>query len=573
MTSADRQPMESMPIAAGLGGLAVAAAAATVAVAGNVSPISILADQIVGLAYIGAGTVAWRRRPENPTGRVILVAGVTWYIASFQASQIPALAALAFALAWVVNAVAAYLLLSYPEGALFSRAARVVFGLIVANTVVQAAARLLLVGTASDYGCVCANPFGAFANEELFDAVMLVTRLIAVVLTLAVLALIVQRWRRASGTSRRQLNFVLVAGAIGLLAFASNILVFMTQAYPLLDQIIFWAVVVARAAVPIGFLFGLLLTRMDRGLVSQLVVELAGAPSPEHLRSAVGRALHDPLVSIAYWSRSSGQFVDAHGHAVDPAGDGSSAVRIVERDGEPLCALSYDPALSADPDLLDGVAAALALALDRSRLESMVHAQAAEVSDLPTGLVTFLHADIENSTGLLTQLGDQYAEVLAEERRLLRQMCRASGGHEVDSRADEFFSVFPAGGSPADAALAIQRRMRSQAWPHGVQLRLRIGLHSGTPQLAAEGYVGVDVHVAARIGAAGHGGQVLVSQTAADQLSPTLDPAVSLKDLGTFQLKGVAGRWRIFQLVAPDLVSQFPRLRPPARLVAAPING
>jgi class 3 adenylate cyclase len=562
-----------MPIAAGLGGLAVAAAAAAVAVTGNVSSISILADQIVGLAYIGAGTVAWRRRPNNRTGRVILLAGVTWYIASFQASQIPALAALAFAFAWVVNAVAAYLLLSYPEGALFSRAARVVFGLIVANTVVQAAARLLLVGTSSDYGCDCANPFGVFANADLFDGVMLVTRLIAVVLTLTVLGLIVRRWRRASGTSRRQLNFVLVAGAIGLLAFASNILVFMTQAYPLLDQVIFWAVVVARAAVPIGFMVGLLQTRMDRGLVSGLVVELAGAPSPEHLRSAIGRALHDPSVSIAYWSLSSRRFVDAHGQAVDSAGDGSRAVRIVERDGEPLCALSYDPALSADPDLLDGVAAALALALDRSRLESMVRAQAAEVSDLPTGLVTFLHADIENSTGLLTELGDQYAEVLAEERRLLRQMCRAAGGYEVDSRADEFFSVFPADASPADAALAIQRRMHSQAWPHGVQLRLRIGLHSGTPQLAAEGYVGVDVHVAARIGAAGHGGQVLVSQTAADLLSPTLDPAVSLKDLGTFQLKGVAGRWRIFQLVAPDLVSQFPRLRPPARLVTAPIGG
>ena len=202
-----------------------------------------------------------------------------------------------------------------------------------------------------------------------------------------------------------------------------------------------------------------------------------------------------------------------------------------------------------------------------------MHAQADEVSGLPTGTVTFLHTDIEGSTELLEQLGDGYAEVLAEERRLLRQIRRSAGGHEVDSRADEFFAVFPSASFPADAALGIQRRLRTQAWPHGVTLRVRIGLHTGTPQLAPEGYVGVDVHVAARIGAAGHGGQVLVSQTAADQLSPTLDPAVSLKDLGTFQLKGVAGRWRIFQLVAPDLASQFPRLRPPARLVAAPING
>ncbi len=247
-------------------------------------------------------------------------------------------------------------------------------------------------------------------------------------------------------------------------------------------------------------------------------------------------------------------------------------MRVVKRDGEPLCALVHDPALSADPELLDGVAAALALALDRSRLESMVHAQAAEVSDLPTGTVTFLHADIEGSTELLERLGDRYAGVLAEERRLLRQICRAAGGHEVDSRADEFFAVFPSGSSPAGAALGIQRRLRTQAWPNGVSVKVRIGLHSGTPQLADEGYVGVDVHIAARIGAAGHGGQVLASETTADLISPTLDPAISLQELGTFDLKGVSGRHRIYQLVAPDLTSEFPVLRPPARLVAAPLG-
>jgi class 3 adenylate cyclase len=563
----------NLPIAVGLFGLGVAAAALAVAFAANVSVIAIAADQIVGLAYIGAGTVAWLRRPDNRTGRVILLAGVVWYIAAFEVSDVPAVAAASFGFAWVVNMVAAYLLLSYPEGALFSRGARVLFGFIVANTVVQAAARLLLVRTASEYGCDCANPFGAFASAPLFDAVMVVTRLIAVGLTVTVLVLIVRRWRRASGTARRQLNLVLVAGAIGLAAFAGDILIYMTEAYPVIEQAIFWTVVVARAAVPIGFLFGLLQMRMDRGLVADLVVQLGGPPSHERLRDVVGRTLHDPSVSIAYWSRSTRQFVDAHGQAVDLATDGSRPVRVVERDGEPLCALAYDPALLADPELLDAVAAALALALDRSRLESMVRAQASEVSDLPTGTVTFLHADIEGSTVLLEQLGDQYAEVLAEERRLLRQICRAAGGHEVDSRADEFFAVFPLGASPADAALGIQRRLRSQSWPRGATLRVRIGLHSGAPQLADEGYVGVDVHIAARIGAAGHGGQILVSETAKDLISPTLDPAISLKELGTFELKGVSSRHRIFQFVAPDLASEFPLLRPPARLVAAPLGG
>jgi len=560
-----------VPIAGGLVGLTIAIVAAGVALRANVSIFQVVADQIVGLAYVGSGTVAWARRPGNRIGPVMVLAGATWYIASFQVSDVPAITAASFGFAWVVNMVVAYLLLAYPEGVLFSRAARVLFGFIVVNTVVQATARLFLVGTSSEYGCDCANPFGALANELLFDAVMVVTRLVAVALTLAVLFLIVRRWRRASAASRRQLNFVLLAGAVGAAAFAGDILIYMTLAYPVIEQTILGTVVIARAAVPIGFLFGLVQMRMDRGLVANLVVELGGVPSHERLLSVVGRTLHDPSVSVAYWARSTRQFVNDRGQAVDLAENASRAFRIVERDGEPLCALDYDPALLADPELLDGVAAALALALDRSRLESMVHAQASEVGDLPTGTVTFLHADIEGSTELLERLGDQYAEVLAEERRLLRTICRAAGGSEVDSRADEFFAAFPSGSSPADAALGIQRRLRTQEWPDGVTVRVRIGLHSGTPQLADEGYVGVDVHIAARIGASGHGGQVLVSETAAKLIRADLNQSVSLVDLGGFELKGVSGSHRIFQLAARDLPSDFPPLRPPARIVVAPI--
>ena len=129
---------------------------------------------------------------------------------------------------------------------------------------------------------------------------------------------------------------------------------------------------------------------------------------------------------------------------------------------------------------------------------------------------------------------------------------------------------FPAGSSPADAALGIQRRLSTQAWPDGVTLKVRIGLHSGTPQLSDEGYV--DVHIAARIGAAGHGGQVLVSETAAALIGPGLDLGISLIDLGTFELKGVSGRHHIFQLVVQDLKRDFPLLRPPARIVTARVG-
>jgi class 3 adenylate cyclase/uncharacterized membrane protein YdcZ (DUF606 family) len=556
---------------AGLIGLAVALAAAWVNLDAGLSLVSIAADQIVGLAYVGAGTIAWARRPDNRIGPVILLAGLAWYVGSFQASDVPAVTAASFAFSYLVNVVVAYLLLAYPEGRLFSRAARVVFGLIVVNTLVLAAASLLLLGTAGEYGCVCQNPFGIFANETLFDAVTTATRLATIVLAVAVVVLIVRRWRAASSAKRRQLNWVLLAGAVGAAVLASDIVVYATtQAYPVLAQATASILVVARAAVPIGFLAGLLQTRMDRGLVSGLVLELSGAPSHDRLRDVLARTLHDPSLSLVYWSRSGRGYVDEEGRAVElEAGPGRS-VRIVEADGEPLCALAYDPAVSAHPELLDGVAAALSLALARSRLESMVRGQASEYRDLPTGKVTFLYADIEGSTGLLERLGDRYGELLAEERRLLRQACRAAGGREVDSRADEFFAVFPQGSSPVIAALGIQRRLRTQAWPDGVAVKVRIGLHTGTPQVTDEGYVGVDIHVTARIGAAGHGGQVLLSGATADIVGATLPEGVSLRELGQFELKGVTGAHRVFQLLAPDLPTEFPALRTSARLLGGP---
>jgi hypothetical protein len=199
---------DALPFAAGLIGFAIAVAAAAVQVDAGRSFGSVASDQIIGLAYVGAGTIAWARRPDNRIGPVILLAGLAWYIGSFLASDIPAVTAASFALSFLANMVVAYLLLAYPEGRLFSRAARVVFGLIVVNTLVLAAARLLLVGTASEYGCVCPNPFAIVANQPLFEAVTTVTRLATIVLAIAVVVLIVRRWREASSARRRQLNWV-----------------------------------------------------------------------------------------------------------------------------------------------------------------------------------------------------------------------------------------------------------------------------------------------------------------------------------------------------------------------------
>src|SRR5918995_769547 len=158
-------------------------------------------------------------------------------------------------------------------------------------------------------------------------------------------------------------------------------------------------------------------------------------------------------------------------------------------------------------------------------------------TDLPAGIVTFLFTDIEGSTKLLHGLGpDDYAQVLAEHRRILREAFRAHGGVEVDTQGDAFFYAFPSATGALDAAREGQEALVSGP------IRVRIGMHTGTPHLTDEGYVGQDVHKGARIGASGHGGQVLLSKETRELA------AVDVKDLGEHRLKDFDEPVWIFQL-------------------------
>jgi DNA-binding NarL/FixJ family response regulator/class 3 adenylate cyclase len=186
------------------------------------------------------------------------------------------------------------------------------------------------------------------------------------------------------------------------------------------------------------------------------------------------------------------------------------------------------------------------------------------VSPLPTGTVTFLFADVEGSTRLAHELGDAWQPVLADIRRLLREAVSGSNGHEVDSRGDELFAAFASSVEAAEAAVDAQRRLGGHGWPAPV--RVRIGLHTGTAALAEDGYVGVDVHRAFRIASAGHGGQIVTSETAATELAPGRE----LRDLGLWSLPDMPEPERIFQLDEPGLGGDFPALR--ARPGATPVR-
>jgi class 3 adenylate cyclase len=166
-------------------------------------------------------------------------------------------------------------------------------------------------------------------------------------------------------------------------------------------------------------------------------------------------------------------------------------------------------------------------------------------ADLPAGTVTFLFTDVEGSTRLLGELGAEgYADALAEHRRVLRDAFAAHGGVEVDTQGDAFFVAFPT--APGALAAAAQLTAALEDGP----IRVRVGLHTGTPLLTEEGYVGEDVHRAARIAAAGHGGQVLVSASTAALLPPSNDQSQGwvLRDLGEHRLKDLSAPERIHQL-------------------------
>src|SRR5438552_17411016 len=183
--------------------------------------------------------------------------------------------------------------------------------------------------------------------------------------------------------------------------------------------------------------------------------------------------------------------------------------------------------------------------------------------ELPTGTVTFLFSDVEGSTELLRTLRHSYADVMADHERLLRSAFQGCGGHEINTQGDSFFVAFRKPKDAVGAAVDAQRALGRHPWPEEAELRVRIGIHTGEATLVAEDrYVGLAVHRAARICAAGHGGQVLLSQTTQALLEDEEELGeLDLCDLGPRSLKNFDRPVRIYQLLAPDLPAEFPELR------------
>jgi class 3 adenylate cyclase len=328
--------------------------------------------------------------------------------------------------------------------------------------------------------------------------------------------------------------------------------------------------------VPVGFFAGQLRVQGSQASAGRLVLELGRVESLLALQERLRSELRDPTLEAFEWSASFDGYLGADGRpGVMPAAGTGRAVTLVDRRGRPMTALVHEPATLRDPELLEAVTSAVRMAMENRHLQATVDADARDARSLPSGPVTLLMTDIEDSTGLLDRLDEGYGRLLADVRGVQRSAVRHQGGREIDARADEYFAVFVDPWAAVAAALAIARRLRDRSWPDGLLVRVRIGLHHGRPQLTDTGYVGIAVHTTARVSAVGHGGQIVISRVAREALevarlvadAPRIRrPRVRFRALGRYQLAGLHRPEALYQLVATGLTADFPPLR--ATLVA-----
>jgi class 3 adenylate cyclase len=194
----------------------------------------------------------------------------------------------------------------------------------------------------------------------------------------------------------------------------------------------------------------------------------------------------------------------------------------------------------------------------------------APVPELPSGTVTFVFTDIEDSTELLKRLGDAYTEVLTGHRRMVRDAFTSSAGIEMDTQGDAFFFVFSRARDAVSAAVEAQRAHAAATWPNSETVRVRIGLHTGEPAIHDEGYVGLDVVRAARICTVGRGGQILLSETTRALLGSGLPDGVSVFPLGQRHLRGIDEPERVYEIAIEDLEQPAAKPAAPPKPVEAP---
>jgi len=315
------------------------------------------------------GLEEWRRRPARRIGPLMVFFGFAWFASLLVYASVSPLYTVGLFFRPLFIAVLGHLLLAFPSGRLEGRLSRAIVAAAYVDTIVVNAASVVVYEP--DSGGV-KNLALLDANAALSGALKNTARGIGVALLLTGLVVLARRWRGATPPWRRAVAPVLwlgaAAAAVGALRLLNDGL-----GRPLgRVELVFFALL---ATVPLAFELGLLRSRLARGAVAELVVELGRTRAPGRLRDALARALHDPALALAYWLPEQRRFVDLEGQPVElPSEGGLQLATIVEREGRRVAALVHDPSLRDDPELVEAVCAAAGLALENERLQAELRA-------------------------------------------------------------------------------------------------------------------------------------------------------------------------------------------------------
>jgi signal transduction histidine kinase len=363
------------------------------------APLEAAAQVAVGWTFVVAGLVAWWRRPASRVGILLAGAGLALLLRRLEYADDSALFTLGYALGELSNVLIAHAILAYPTGRLQTRFERV--GVAVGYVLVLAFPLATLAVYDARSACVvdCDAPgrpeslLLVRTHDGLAGALPDAYRIAVFgVLGLIFVALVVQRFVRATAAERRLLVPVLVAGALaGTRAVSEAALTFATYSEPT-RQALFWWQIAAQVALPIALVVGLLRTRLAHAAFADLLPQLDGTP-PGEIRDVLARALGDPTLEVVYWLPERQEYVDASGSPVPPDRSRSRMVTPLTRNGERIAALVHDPALAHDEVLVQDAAAAAGLALENARLHAEVKAQLAAVRESRARIVAAADAE------------------------------------------------------------------------------------------------------------------------------------------------------------------------------------
>jgi signal transduction histidine kinase len=370
-------------LAIGLAALASGVGAALLVLGSDreLSPaaVSAVLAVVVGWAYVGSGLIARRQRPENRLGAVMVFIGFAWFVTFLADSS----ESLVFTLGTVLEDLYllgfVYLVLSFPSGRLRSKLDLGLLTTAIAIATVVEFAWLLFADSRSQICSDCpSNAFEITRNDTVANALLQGQRTVGVVLCVFTVALLVRRWRGASRPERHAGAPVLWAGSAMFAALAISV------ANDIFDHPLgpgpAWTRSLVFASIPIAVPAVLLPRRPARGAVAGLVVELGESTTAIDLQEALGRALGDPSLELAYWVPAGARYVDSSGRPVElPELDSGRAATVVEREGETIAALIHDPALAENSELVQSVCAAAGLTLENARLQAELRARLAEL--------------------------------------------------------------------------------------------------------------------------------------------------------------------------------------------------